>query len=117
MMPPSVGAAARGSDVPGHPGASGRLSVGRNPAAGMTRVIAVIRTHVRPAGEVESGIEHQFELLSTVPVHTDKTVRPPGIRARVAPFMARTSARRAGQVPVAGDPGSATARRKTTRGR
>src|SRR5262252_7973774 len=91
MMPAAVGTAVSGADAAGHPVAPGLLSVGRNSAVGVTCAMAIIRTHVRPAGEVESVIEHQFELLSTVPASSDKTREPVRIRAR--------SARPAGRVP------------------
>src|SRR5690348_6819199 len=80
MMPPSAAVTVLGQATAGHTLVSGRLSVGRNAVAGRTCAIRVIRTHVRPAGEVESKIEHQFELLSTVRVPSDKTHGPAGIR-------------------------------------
>src|SRR5215470_1526576 len=81
MMPPSAVVTVLGPAASGHTLVSGRLSVGRNAIAGRTCAIPIIRTHVRPAGEVESGIEHQFELLSTVRAPSDKTHGPTGIRA------------------------------------
>src|SRR5215467_3872832 len=81
MMPPSAAVMVLGPAAAGHTLVSGRLSVGRNAVAGRTCAIAIIRTHVRPAGEVESVIEHQFELLSTVRAPSDKTHGPAGIRA------------------------------------
>src|SRR5215470_17683125 len=89
MMPAAVSTAAAGADAAGRPAAPGLLSVGRNSAVGVTCAIAIIRTHVRPAGEVESMIEHQFELLSTVPASADKTQEPVRIRARPAPPAGR----------------------------
>ena len=83
-MPASAGAVALGSAPAGQTWVSGRLSVGRNSAAGSTWAMPLIRTHVRPAREVESKIEHQFELLSTVRATSDKTHGPAGIRARRA---------------------------------
>src|SRR6516225_8486162 len=82
MMPAAVRTAVPGPDAAGHPGTPGQLSAGRNPAAGVTCVMSIIRTHVRPAGEVESVIEHQFELLSTVPAYSDKSRERVRFRAR-----------------------------------
>src|SRR5215470_9154956 len=82
MMPPSATVMVVGPAAASHTLLSGRLSVGRNAVAGRTCAIRIIRTHVRPAGEVESEIEHQFELLSTVRTASDKTHGPAGIRAR-----------------------------------
>ena len=80
-MPPSAVVTVLGPAASGHTLVSGRLSVGRNAIAGGTCAMPIIRTHVRPAGEVEPGIEHQFELLSTVRAPSDKTLGPARIRA------------------------------------
>src|SRR5215471_11209990 len=84
MMPPSATVMVVGPAAASHTLLSGRLSVGRKAIAGRTCAIRIIRTHVRPAGEAESEIEHQFELLSTVRTPSDKTHGPAGIRARRA---------------------------------
>src|SRR5215472_7127081 len=81
MMPPSAVVTVLGPAGAGHTLVSGRLSDGRNAIAGRTCAMPIIRTHVRPAGEVESKIEHQFELLSTVRAPSDKTLGPARIRA------------------------------------